>query len=531
MAVSIIIPAYNGAEAVGETVSAARGIDSTVEIIVVDDGSRDGTAQAARDAGADRVIVLPGNQGKGGAMAAGLAAAEEGTVLFLDSDLGESAALAGPLVEAIAGGAAMSVAVFPEQRGGGGFGLARGLAAAVIRLLGGIEATAPLSGQRAAPKAVVAHLGLAPRFGVETALTAEAVHLGLPVAEVPLPLRHHPTGRTIAGFIHRARQFQDILRYAVPAAYGLGWPALSSAATVARVALWLAALAITVTLSVVAGPHAAVIAAVAALSGVVAWLPCLWLSTIWLRLRKPNYLGRSLSAAAGIMFPIVGLPLLWHSGLPHDLRTGAVIVVSVLGAVGLLDDLFASRRQARGLRGHLRAVLSGRLTTGGIKAVGGLAAGAVVGAILSPRHPSIIVLDALLIALSANFINLLDLRPSRALKGFGVLCAVCILSSPGSLGLLGPLLALAVVAAPAEFAGRVMLGDVGANVLGGAAGLGLVIALTPWQKLAALLLLVAFHILCERLSFSQAIEKNRLLLWFDRLGTAHLPPLPTGAAP
>jgi UDP-N-acetylmuramyl pentapeptide phosphotransferase/UDP-N-acetylglucosamine-1-phosphate transferase len=229
------------------------------------------------------------------------------------------------------------------------------------------------------------------------------------------------------------------------------------------------------------------------------------------------------------MLPVVALLLLplW---LPQGLRAAAIAVLSVLGAVGLLDDLYASRHQARGLRGHLRALLSGRLTTGGVKAIGGLAAGVAAGAILAPGRPAMIALDALLIALCANSVNLLDLRPGRALKGFAVLCLVALIASPGSFSLLGPMLALALVLAPAELAGRVMLGDVGANVLGGIAGVGLVVALSPWQRLVSVLALLAFHFLCERVSFSELVRRNRAMAWFDAIGAGHLPPLPAREA-
>jgi len=526
MAVSVIIPAYHSADAIGTTVSAARSIPSASEVIVVDDGSRDATAEAAREAGADQVVVLPRNRGKGAAMSAGVAAARSPTVLFLDADLAESAALAGPLVDAVNDRRAMSVAVLPRQQGSGGFGLARGLAATAIRLLGGIEVTAPLSGQRAAPKDLVQHLGLAPRFGAETALTAEAALLGIPIVEVPLPLTHAHTGRTVAGFLHRARQFRDILRYALLAAYGLSWPALSPAKTFGRIALWLAAFAAVAASGAAIEPPAVTHIVVAALAGVIAWVPCLWISAVCLKLRKPNYLGRSLPGAAGLVFPIVALPLLPLSGLTPNVLLAAVVVVLVFGAVGLLDDLYAPRRQARGLRGHLRALLSRRLTTGSIKAIGGLAGGVAAGAVLSPEQPALIALDALLIALCANSVNLLDLRPGRALKGFAILCAIALLASPDPLRLLGPMLALALVPAPAELAGRVMLGDIGANVLGGAAGIGLAIALSPWQRLAAVLALLAFHVICERASFSELVQGNRVLAWLDGIGTGHLPPLP-----
>jgi hypothetical protein len=132
------------------------------------------------------------------------------------------------------------------------------------------------------------------------------------------------------------------------------------------------------------------------------------------------------------------------------------------------------------------------------------------------------VLDGLLIALSANFINLLDVRPGRALKGFFVLSLSVVLLAPDIISLIGPLLAVAIVCAPSDFSARTMLGDVGANVLGGMAGVALVLSLSPPARLAAVLLLLAVHLLCERYSLTEIISQNRVLRWLDRLGTDHL---------
>ena len=85
-----IIPAYNEETTVGEVVRAARAAGTCDRIVVVDDGSTDNTARAARDAGAHEVHSLSPNRGKGGAMAFGVARALADScdaVLFLDSDL------------------------------------------------------------------------------------------------------------------------------------------------------------------------------------------------------------------------------------------------------------------------------------------------------------------------------------------------------------------------------------------------------------------------------------------------------------
>lgn len=535
MSASAIIPAYQAASTVAETVRAVRRIPSVAEVIVVDDGSRDGTADRARESGVDRVIVLPRNRGKGAALRAGLEAAQHERVLFLDADLGESAVRAGELLQALPRGTAMVVAALPPQPGSGGFGLALGLTRAAIRLLTGLRPSAPMSGQRALPAALVRHIGLAPRFAVEVGLTVEATHLGVTPAEVSLPFEHRHTGRTVSGFLHRARQLRDVLLFLLFTGYGLGWPALAPARTAVRTATWLCALALLIVFgSTLAPPPGGWLAVV--LAAVVLWLPILWVSAVWLGVRKPNYLGRGLPAAAGLLFPVAGLPALWFSGLEARVRLSGLLVIAVLGLVGMLDDVFAARRQARGLRGHLMALARGRLTTGAVKALGGLAAGFGAGFILHPGQPAAIVLDALLIALAANFLNLLDLRPGRCLKGFGLLSALALLGGFLGVGeegvehvvrLLGPVAAAAIVSAPADLAGRAMMGDVGANVLGAAAGLGLAVSLGPWERLAAVVVLVAVHLVCERVSLSGLIARSRVLSFLDRLGTDHLAPLPS----
>jgi len=545
MPASAIIPAHQAASTVAQTVRAARNIPSVAEVIVVDDGSQDDTAQLARDSGADQVIVLPHNRGKGAALRAGVEAARHERLLFLDADLGGSALHARDLLQALQGESGMVVAALPPRPGTGGLGLALRLSHAAVRLLTGLRTAAPMSGQRALSARLVKHIGLAPRFGVEVGLTVEAAHLGLSPVEICLPFEHHYTGRTLSGFLHRARQFKDVLLILLLTGYGLGWPALTRARTVARTLAWLCAFAILIFLGAIFAPPASTWLAITVVA-LLLWLPTLWVSAVSLGLRKPNYLGRRLPAASGLLFPLIAVPALWFSPLEPRVRMSGILVIALLAAVGLLDDLFALSRQARGLRGHLLALARGRLTTGAVKAMGGLGAGLAAGLILHPGHPTLIALDALLIALTANLLNLLDLRPGRCLKSFGLLSAFVLLLAPYSvhlreaaapplrglevaLRLLGPVLAAAIVSAPADSAGRTMMGDVGANVLGAAAGLALVLVLGPWDRLAAVLILVAVHLACERLSLSDLIARSRPLSFLDRLGTDHLPPFP--AAP
>jgi len=215
MAVIALIPAHNEADRIAATVRAACSVKHIDRVIVIDDGSSDGTADVAREAGAE-VLVLERNVGKGAALDAGLVGirAEADVVVLLDGDLGGSAEQAGLLIEPVLSGSAdMSVARFPRPSGKAGFGLVMNLARWGIRRLGGpFDAQAPLSGQRALTRgALDVCTPFAFGYGVEVALTIRALRAGLRVVEVPTTMQHAATGRDLAGFRHRGRQFVHVL--------------------------------------------------------------------------------------------------------------------------------------------------------------------------------------------------------------------------------------------------------------------------------------------------------------------------------
>jgi glucosyl-3-phosphoglycerate synthase len=210
--VAVLVAARDEEKLIAATVAALRERFPEAEVIVADDGSRDGTADAAEEAGAV-VLRLP-RRGKGQALSAAERAAPPGTLLLCDADLDGDLR---PLADA-APADGIAVARFAE-RVGGGFGIAKATAAALIVLRTGFEAEEPLSGQRSvSPRARLAVFPLAPGFGCETRMTIDAVEAGLPVVEVELPLTHRATGRDAAGFLHRSRQLVDALLAAGPLA-------------------------------------------------------------------------------------------------------------------------------------------------------------------------------------------------------------------------------------------------------------------------------------------------------------------------
>lgn len=217
---------------------------------------------------------------------------------------------------------------------------------------------------------------------------------------------------------------------------------------------------------------------------------------------------------ADIRFSAAAIPRTFLSNEHHAL------LVLILGffLLGAVDDL-AGAGQAKGLRGHLGALRRGVVTGGALKAFGGLALGLVVGGILELSLLPAVV-DALVIALTANLLNLVDLRPGRASKVFLTLWVPL-----GVAGLATPFLPISVIVVAAcgiwlsaDLGERGMLGDAGSNLLGAVLGGGLVMILEIPARSGVLALLVVLTLLSEVRSFTAIIDGNRALRWFDGLG-------------
>jgi len=220
---AVVIPARNEADRIQATVTAAARLPGVGLLVVIDDGSRDGTAAIARRAGAV-VLRHVRNRGKAAAMqsganAVGLVDQRERRdsprhLLFLDADLAESAAQAGPLAEPVlADQADMTIAIFAATVKLGGHGLVVGLSGAGIRRAAGWRPVQPLNGQRCLTRAAFeAARPLARGWGVETALTIDLLRQGFRVTEVEVELAHRATGAGLPAQLHRAHQLTDVAR-------------------------------------------------------------------------------------------------------------------------------------------------------------------------------------------------------------------------------------------------------------------------------------------------------------------------------
>ncbi len=200
---TILVAARDEEAVIAETVAQLRATFPDAEVIVADDGSRDGTADAAERAGA--IVLRLARRGKGQALSAAERAAPPGQLLLCDADL------VGQLTPLVNGRGDLNVAAF-AQRVGGGFGIAKSVAGGLIELLGGIAAREPLSGQRfLSASARRACFPVAAGFGCEVRMTIDAARAELDVREIELPLAHRATGRDVRGFLHRARQLRDVV--------------------------------------------------------------------------------------------------------------------------------------------------------------------------------------------------------------------------------------------------------------------------------------------------------------------------------
>jgi glycosyltransferase involved in cell wall biosynthesis len=221
--VAVVIPARNEADRIQATVTSAAGIAGVALVVVVDDGSADGTAAVARRAGAV-VTRHARNRGKGAAMETGAEAVRvldqrehrdrPRHLLFLDADLADTAALAGPLADPVlAGTADMTIAVFTTTVKLGGHGLVVGLSGAGIQRATGWRPAQPLNGQRCLTRAAFeAARPLARGWGAETGLTIDLLRQGLRVTEVEVELAHRATGTGLRAQLHRAHQLTDVAR-------------------------------------------------------------------------------------------------------------------------------------------------------------------------------------------------------------------------------------------------------------------------------------------------------------------------------
>jgi UDP-N-acetylmuramyl pentapeptide phosphotransferase/UDP-N-acetylglucosamine-1-phosphate transferase len=241
-------------------------------------------------------------------------------------------------------------------------------------------------------------------------------------------------------------------------------------------------------------------------------------------LDRTNFRGRTVSLAGGPALA-AGATIGAAFGAPSPAVAAAVITAgTTAGAVGFYDDLVGNRpeQKAKGFAGHLGALREGQVTSGLIK-IAGVGAASLAASALLARDPGgkgrgviNVLLGAGVIAGTANLVNLLDLRPGRALKAGAIIGAPLALGRRGGVaaGALGAGSALA----PADLGEAVMLGDAGANALGALLGVALAARTGPVGRALALTALASLTAASERVSFTKVIQDTPWLRRLDELG-------------
>lgn len=238
---------------------------------------------------------------------------------------------------------------------------------------------------------------------------------------------------------------------------------------------------------------------------------------------RPNYKKDMIPVSMGLVFlptiVINAIILIYFTKNFNDLVYVFLYIFGLMSMclVGILDDIIGNR-DVSGLKGHFKSLLKGTLTTGGFKALFGGFVGLTISVAISKDIVDILI-NTLIIALSTNLMNLLDLRPGRAIKVYLLIAIILLLTLSGyPKGLLFILLPSVLIYFRDDLKAKAMMGDTGSNVLGISIGILVAIGYTQPIRLGWLAFLVFIHILTEKYSLTKIIENNKVLNFIDRLG-------------
>lgn len=236
---------------------------------------------------------------------------------------------------------------------------------------------------------------------------------------------------------------------------------------------------------------------------------------------RKNYQGFDIPVSIGISIPMTIIIVFsffqifsWYEASYHLFLIG-IITISFLG---FIDDMLG-QRDTLGFKGHFNQLFKGRLTTGGLKALGGGLIAFFLALFFSSTWYDVII-NSLIIALFANMLNLLDLRPGRAVKGFIFFFLLIIILAKGNIDwvLISPILGAVLIYFPADLKAQVMMGDAGSNVLGLILGYLCILYFSFYFRLGVLIFLILIHIYTEKYSLTKTIENNSLLRAIDNWG-------------
>jgi UDP-GlcNAc:undecaprenyl-phosphate/decaprenyl-phosphate GlcNAc-1-phosphate transferase len=233
------------------------------------------------------------------------------------------------------------------------------------------------------------------------------------------------------------------------------------------------------------------------------------------RWERINHRGGTVTLAAGPALAAgAAVGAAFAPGTAPQVRLAGAGLAAAVGAVGLYDDLGGSAA-SKGLRGHLSALCKGEVTSGAVK-VGVIGAAGLAAAAAVTDDPLDALVGGAAVAGHANLLNLLDLRPGRALKVALIHAPLALTGPAGGIAAAGLGAGAAVLAD--DLGERTMLGDAGANALGAVLGLAIVARSGRVARLCHLGAVTALTLASEKVSFTQVIARTPVLRELDRLG-------------
>lgn len=254
---------------------------------------------------------------------------------------------------------------------------------------------------------------------------------------------------------------------------------------------------------------------------VIAWLTAATVVSPVRRMLAPrltvnNYRGEPVIVAVGlVLLPAVAVATAVAVALgAYSYRAGIQLLLwlTAVALAGLLDDVAGDSRH-RGFRSHIGALLAGQLTTGMAKVFISAAAALATFALPADR---LMPLRLVVLLLAVNFFNQLDLRPGRTAKAFVIFVLPFIFSRVSLLAACG--LGAVLGYLPGDLRRLHMLGDCGANLLGGMAGVLLLAVLEPPSLILTAAVLLAGNLAGEFVSLNRLVGANRFLAYLDDFG-------------
>lgn len=235
---------------------------------------------------------------------------------------------------------------------------------------------------------------------------------------------------------------------------------------------------------------------------------------------RKNYQDKSIPSGFGLIYIFSYLFAAPFMILLTDINYLLLIKLFLLTGmtlIGFIDDFLGDSN--KGFKEHLKKLLKNKyLTSGLLKAIMGGLLG-INAALLAGGSFLTIFLNTLLVPLSVNTFNLMDVRPGRALKLYLFLSSLLFLCAPEwVLLLIMPIIGTSLALFPIDLKENGMLGDAGSNLLGASVGFSLLFILDLPLKIIVLSVLLLAQWIGDTVSFTKIIENNRCLKFIDNLG-------------